>query len=224
MPPNWQSRPAIASAFWWIAGDCLGFRRGPGVSKSGKPYAFSSSLRYGADRVLSYDRQLRVMSSFGFALWDVCQSCERPGSSLDQDIAGEVANPIREFCRDHPAIRRIVLSNGAVASQIFCRHFADWFLSGELVAGSDDRSERAFGGLTRRASKARAPAAPAKAGRRKTIAVVCALGVSGAAASYTYEEKREFWEANVYRPGLALFRAGQRETGATPSDLPYDLP
>jgi hypothetical protein len=127
----------------------------------------------------------------------------------------EVVNPIRDFCEAHPTIRRIVLSNGGIASQIFCRHFQDWFVSGELDANADERSQRAFArSLTK--NKA-AGGMPGSGGRkRRTITVVSALGVSGAAASYTYEEKREFWETNVYRPGLELFHASAQETKDRP--------
>jgi hypoxanthine-DNA glycosylase len=201
------------SAFWWIAGDCLGFRRAPGLTKRGTPYQFCSSLRYDMDRVISYDVQVRTLCQSGFALWDICQSCERPGS-LDKDIVNEHPNPIREFCDSHPTIRRIVLANGGTSAHIFRRHFADWFASGELVvADGDARSQQAFGSALRLSSPkkkktAETPSANvsggAAAGGKREIVLVCAIGVSNAAATYTYEEKRDYWEENVYRPGLAL--------------------
>jgi hypothetical protein len=204
------------SAFWWIAGDCLGFRRAPGLTKRGTPYQFCSSLRYGADRVIPYDEQARTLCQSGFALWDICQSCERPGS-LDKDIVNEISNPIREYCDAHPTIRRIVIANGGTSAHIFRRHFADWFASGELVvADGDTRSQQAFGSALRSSSpkkkkKKKQAANPSPtnvnnrvAGGKREIVLVCAIGVSNAAATYTYEEKRDYWEENVYRPGLAL--------------------
>jgi hypothetical protein len=199
-----------SSAFWWIAGDCLGFRRDAGLARSGKPYSFCPSLRHGPDRIIPYDRQLRVLCAFGYALWDICQSCERPGSSLDQDIVEEVPNPIRDFCDEHPTIRRIVIANGSTASKIFGRHFASWFASGELVPSDDDRSQRAFPRSLLRKSSGRSPTSSSPSpspSPSSPIAVVVAIGVSGAAASYTYEEKREFWETHVYRPGLELLQS-----------------
>jgi hypothetical protein len=194
----------INSAFWWIAGDCLGFRRAPGLTKRGAPYQFCSSLRYGAEHVIPYDEQIRVLCRSGFALWDICQSCERPGS-LDKDIVNEVPNPIRDFCDSHPTIRRIVIANGGTSAQIFRRHFAEWFESGELVvADGDERSQQAFGPALRSSQKKKKASAPVKGLEKRQIALVCAIGVSNAAATYTYEEKRDFWEENVYRPGLAL--------------------
>jgi hypoxanthine-DNA glycosylase len=201
------------SAFWWIAGDCLGFRRGPGRTKRGTPYQFCSYLRYGEDRVIPYDEQVRTLCQSGFALWDICQSCERPGS-LDKDIVNETPNPIREFCDAHPTICRIVIANGGTSAHIFRRHFADWFASGELVvADGDARSQQAFGSALRLSSQnkektGKTPSANvsggAVAGGKRQIVLVCAIGVSNAAATYTYEEKRDYWEENVYRPGLAL--------------------
>jgi hypothetical protein len=58
------------SAFWWIAGDALGFRRASGISPStNQPFKFTTALQF--DNVLQYDKQLELFCSKGFAIWDV---------------------------------------------------------------------------------------------------------------------------------------------------------
>jgi hypoxanthine-DNA glycosylase len=79
-----------------------------------------------------------------FCVWDVVQSCQRPGS-LDQDIHDEVPNDIRGFCQQNESIRRIVLANGGTGSSMFVKHFRDWFQSGELVAADHEQFQKAFG-------------------------------------------------------------------------------
>jgi G:T/U-mismatch repair DNA glycosylase len=138
------------------------------------------------------------MVSEGFCVWDVVQSCQRPGS-LDSDIKEEVPNDIRGFCQQHESIRRIVLANGGTGSSIFVKHFRDWFKSGELVAADHEQSQKAFG---RAVAKGRSASDDGQVPSR-TITLVAALSVSPAAATYSYETKRDFWEEHVYRPGLA---------------------
>jgi G:T/U-mismatch repair DNA glycosylase len=179
------------SAFWWIAGDCLGFRRDAGVSpSSGQPYALAKSLRY--ENVLPYEEQMNLLLANGFCLWDVVHSCERKGS-LDQNIRNEVVNPIREFCDEHPTIRRIVLANGSTTATLFKKYFKDWLISGVFQAGEDEFSQRAFGKLVRRE--------PLLLEAEPRITIISAISVSPAAAKFTYEQKRDFWEVNVYQPG-----------------------
>jgi hypoxanthine-DNA glycosylase len=187
----------MSSAFWWIAGDCLGFRRASGISSStGKPFKLSSALRH--DNIVPYESQLEIMCSHGFAMWDVIMSCKREGS-LDQDIQEDVANDIEGFCRAHPSIRRIVLANGGTGCQFFKKHFKTWLDSGELVPSSHPASQQAFKKWTRNTGKE-------ESGIIRQITCISALAVSPAAAKYTYEEKRAFWEESVYAPGLEDFR------------------
>ena len=120
----------------------------------------------------------------------------------------ERPNPIREFVAAAAAhggsnIRRIVLSNGGTSAKFFVKHFKDWLASGELVAAANDESQRAFG----RALAKTTSNESSSSGRQRQIEVVCALGVSPAAAKYTYEQKRDFWEEYVYRPGLEDWEA-----------------
>ena len=184
------------SAFWWIAGDCLGFRRDTGISpSSGKPYVLAGALRY--DKILPYEEQMATLLTNGFCMWDVVHSCERKGS-LDQNIRNEVVNPIHEFCDEHPSIRRIVLANGSSTAALFKKYFKDWLSSGVFRAGDDAYSQKTLGKMVSRK--------PEVETIEPRIAIISAISVSPAAAKFTYEEKRDYWEANVYEPGLADFR------------------
>jgi hypothetical protein len=147
------------------------------------------------DNILSYQEQLKVFTSRGFCLWDIVQSCHRPGS-LDQDIKDEVPNDIRAFVHAQPSIRRIVLANGASGCKFFVKHFQEWLVeSGELYPANHELSLKAFGKLCRASSASGKPV-------ERRIELVCALAVSPAAARWTYQEKRDFWKEYVYAPGL----------------------
>lgn len=76
----------------------------------------------GATPDLPYAQRVALLRAHGLALWDVLQSCHRPGS-LDADIAPEsmVANDFTSFLARHPRIRLIAF-NGATAEQCFRRH------------------------------------------------------------------------------------------------------
>ncbi|KAG7362011.1 T/U mismatch-specific DNA glycosylase [Nitzschia inconspicua] len=193
------------NAFWWIAGDCLGFRRGPCVSPStGQPYAIAAHLRYGDDKILSYDEQQQELVRHGFALWDIVGQCRRPGS-LDQDIFDERPNDLRGFAQQHrQTLKRIVFANGGTGCTFFIKHFRDWLGSGELQAvPGHEPSEKMFSKVI----------AKEEANRSTTIEdtdhvasskidLFCALSVSPAAARHSYTEKRDCWEEYVYQPGL----------------------
>lgn len=86
--------------FWSIMGRLLGF------DPSATPYV----------------QQTRYLTEAGIALWDVLQSCERPGS-LDSAICREtqVVNDLPGFLAAHPHIRRVYF-NGAHAEQTFRRY------------------------------------------------------------------------------------------------------
>jgi len=188
------------SAFWWIAGDCVGFRRASGVSRSsGKAYKFTPSLRYDESHIIPYEEQIQLLVSKGFCLWDVVGSCERPGS-LDQDIRDEAPNDIRGLCKQFPSIRRIVFANGGTGSQMFVKHFKSWLASGELQAADHEQSQKAFG-------RALAKTSSDNRNERPRITLISAISVSPAAAKYSYNEKRDFWDEYVYRPGLLDFES-----------------
>lgn len=76
----------------------------------------------GISRNLPYEQRCRQLVARDIAVWDVLQSCFRPGS-LDADIdpASTMANDFSAFFADHPRIRRVCF-NGATAQQMFRRH------------------------------------------------------------------------------------------------------
>lgn len=187
------------NAFWYIAGDALGFRRNEAISPTTKkPYAlFYNHLRYDESKIIEYDAQLELFVSQGFALWDIIRECERKGS-LDTDINRETPNSIREFCEERGSVRRIVIANGTTGGKFFVKHFKDWFVNGGIVAAQDEMSQRCFKSAMNSAKRAAAVAAA----DRPAIEVVCLPSVSPAAAKFTYLEKREAWDRWCFGPGL----------------------
>ncbi|MDX9765917.1 MAG: DNA-deoxyinosine glycosylase [Ectothiorhodospiraceae bacterium] len=85
--------------FWPIAGRVLGF-----------------------DPALSYEQRVARVRKAGVAIWDVLQTCVRPGA-LDSaiDDASVVANDFASFFAAHPRLQRVIF-NGAKAEQLFHRH------------------------------------------------------------------------------------------------------
>lgn len=71
----------------------------------------------GAHIELPYHERLELLQHAHIALWDVLQSCERPGS-LDAHITAEHANDFSQFFSQHPHISHIYF-NGAKAEQAF---------------------------------------------------------------------------------------------------------
>lgn len=69
------------------------------------------------DVSLSYEQRLAKLMDAGIALWDVVQSCHRPGS-LDADIRGVKANDFAVFFDSYPAIDGICF-NGRKAESLF---------------------------------------------------------------------------------------------------------
>lgn len=187
------------NAFWWIAGDCLGFRRDTGLSAAtDEPYKLSAHLRHPPADIVPYAAQMTRFCRSGFALWDLIESCEREGS-LDQDIEHEQVNDLQAFCERHPDVRRIVLSNGQTQCKLFLKHFRDWWdddVDTVLVPGDNELSRKVFGKRYARRS------ADDYGTERRIISCVCMLGVSPANARVTYPEKRDYWEKYCYEPGL----------------------
>ena len=72
----------------------------------------------------AYDQRVRALQDAKLAVWDVLQSCERPGS-LDSSIRrdSEVANDFATFFVQHPHITQVYF-NGGAAEASFKRHCA----------------------------------------------------------------------------------------------------
>jgi TDG/mug DNA glycosylase family protein len=94
--------------FWTLLGSMLGF-------DPAAPYA---------ERVSRLERA-------GIALWDVIGSCERQGS-LDQDIRGELPNPLAEYIGLRPTIERVALNGGKAVASFVAHAAPDLALRTEL--------------------------------------------------------------------------------------------
>jgi double-stranded uracil-DNA glycosylase len=88
------------NAFWRIMSELIGF---------------APDATYGA--------RVQALGLAGIAVWDVLQSCERPGS-LDTSILrdSEVANDFTAFFVQHAAVTRVFFNGGAAAAS-FKRHY-----------------------------------------------------------------------------------------------------
>jgi double-stranded uracil-DNA glycosylase len=77
----------------------------------------------GAGRALPYALRLERLEEYGIALWDVLQSCVRPGS-LDSAIEASSAEPndVPALLHSHGKIGRICC-NGGTAYRELLRHF-----------------------------------------------------------------------------------------------------
>jgi hypoxanthine-DNA glycosylase len=72
---------------------------------------------YGLEKPDGYDDRIRFLHEKRIALWDVLESCVRPGSA-DADIRRAVPNLIPELLESHPRIETVLL-NGNGATKLF---------------------------------------------------------------------------------------------------------
>ncbi len=81
-----------------------------------------TELLTGEPQPLSYPERIHLLHQHKIALWDVMQSCRRPGS-LDSAIDPQSIepNPFEPFFDQHPAIRAIFF-NGGKAEESYRRH------------------------------------------------------------------------------------------------------
>jgi len=69
-----------------------------------------------------YDARVDALTRYGIAVWDVLQSCVRPGSLDSSILAGtRVPNDFSSFFSDHPDIQ-LVCFNGAEAQTSYNKH------------------------------------------------------------------------------------------------------
>ena len=127
------------NAFWWIAGDALGFRRGVagGPSKEITPL-------HPEEKSLPYTEQVQQLLEAGFAVWDVVGQCERKGS-LDADIKNAVPNPLQEWVASQPSLKRICFSTGASTADLFIKYHRKWLCTpGKFSFSGDELTQRKF--------------------------------------------------------------------------------
>ena len=79
---------------------------------------------YGAGPAFAYAERIARLHAHGVGIWDVLESCERPGS-LDSSIrvASERPNDLDALLDAHPTIVTLAL-NGARALQVYQRRIA----------------------------------------------------------------------------------------------------
>jgi TDG/mug DNA glycosylase family protein len=66
---------------------------------------------FGAGPDKTYEERGRILTARGVAVWDVLQSCVRPGS-LDSSISAEVPNDFAAFFAAQPGIAHIFTNGG----------------------------------------------------------------------------------------------------------------
>ncbi len=103
------------NAFWPIMGALLGFA-------PDTPYL----------------ERLEILKARKIALWDVLESCVRPGS-MDSDIEGEIPNDFKTLFKANPQIRRVAF-NGATAEKLFLKHAAAFAPHGCALAKAPSSS------------------------------------------------------------------------------------
>jgi len=195
------------NAFWWIAGDCLGFRRDLGEKTDGGFMKLCADLRHGESRVIPYEQQVNILCQHGFALWDIVASCRRIGS-LDSAIKSDNPNDIRAFVKQHPTIKIIVFANGKSSLDVFNRHFKEWWSTGEIILHKSS--------CTTIFKSSSNKDEVIKSDKPNVIKCICAISVSPAAATVTYKEKRDFWGKFIYSPGLRYHEEHVRKRIVTP--------
>lgn len=80
---------------------------------------------FGFDAQVAYSARVKNLVTNGVAVWDVLQSCQRPGS-LDSAIQrdSEIANDFDNFFMQQTSIKQVIF-NGQAAAKIFNRHCSE---------------------------------------------------------------------------------------------------
>lgn len=78
---------------------------------------------FGIDRTLRYEERVAALLGSRVAVWDVIESCRRPGSA-DQAIEEPEVNHLELLLGRHPRIQHVAL-NGTTAYQTLRRHIPE---------------------------------------------------------------------------------------------------
>lgn len=78
----------------------------------------------GFDAALPYRERVAALAACHIALWDVLQSCERPGSP-DAAISHPRVNPVGKWLKNHPECR-CVFCNGGASARYFRKYFPQY--------------------------------------------------------------------------------------------------
>jgi TDG/mug DNA glycosylase family protein len=184
------------NAFWWIAGDALGFRRGhpEGPSKEITPL-------HGKEAVIPYADQVDALLAAGYCLWDVVAECEREGS-LDQNIKNAIPNKVREWVEANQAsLERICFSTGASTADLFIKHNKEWLATGAFSFATDELTQRKF---KRFVAKQQRQAGSGGGSGGGNIRLCVMPSVSPAYARMPYEEKRDGWFRECYGKSVGI--------------------
>jgi len=107
----------------------LGSMPGPEALRKRQYYGFTGNHFWtilpallGEKKTADYRKKLAMLRRHRVALWDVLESCTRPGA-LDSSIRDLTPNKIPDLVRRYPNIRAIFI-NGQFAHKIFLKKFA----------------------------------------------------------------------------------------------------
>lgn len=90
-------------------------------------------LLVGASPDLAYEERRRLLKKSHIALWDVCQSAERSGSSDSKILAATIkANDFRSFFNRHPHIE-LICFNGRMAETLFLRRVLPGLAEAQII-------------------------------------------------------------------------------------------
>uniref|UniRef100_A0A7S3JUL6 Uracil-DNA glycosylase-like domain-containing protein n=1 Tax=Aureoumbra lagunensis TaxID=44058 RepID=A0A7S3JUL6_9STRA len=109
-----------ANAFWHIAGDALGFRRGFHIDNRTEAVDFIRAHIFHQNPIYNYEQAVEKLTSRGYAVWDVLIESERKGS-LDSDIKNAIGNDLPSFLAMYPTINKICFASGASSARFFAR-------------------------------------------------------------------------------------------------------
>jgi len=130
-----------ANAFWHIAGDALGFRRGFHIDGRTEAVDFIRPHLLHAD-ALDYEAAVARLTGAGYALWDSVAASTRKGS-LDTAIRDAEYADVKGLCAAYPSIRRICFSTGVGSAKIFAKGNAAWLKTPGAFRRRDDAAAAA---------------------------------------------------------------------------------